>query len=440
MSLYNELRGKHPLFVYHSFALSEGALEFHFSIDEYHFYPRWEFDKALSAGKYSREKAERAAFSLGMAELVSYWKCACCPRVEVRCGGLAEQQKKWWKKLYFNGLGEFFYRNGIKADFEDFMTIEAPEPAPLPHHKAELNGVLVPIGGGKDSVVTVELLKKAGADIYPYIINPRGATLGCVAAAGISPEKITGVRRSIDKTLLELNSKGYLNGHTPFSAVVAFSAELFAVMAGRKYIALSNESSANEVYVDGSEINHQYSKSTEFERDFREYCEELGEAPEYFSLLRPWSEWQIAREFVKYPQYFGVFQSCNLGSKTNVWCGSCAKCLYVYILLAAFLEDKSLGDIFGCNMLDKAELSDMLEGLITEGRDKPFECVGTRDEVRLSLEMAAKLRGERLPALLLRYRELYPTFEPVDLSEFYDSDNFVPEEFRRLLTTKQTRK
>ena len=284
----------------------------------------------------------------------------------------------------------------------------------------------------------MERLKKAGADIYPYIINPRGATLGCVAAAGIAPDKITGVRRSIDKTLLELNSKGYLNGHTPFSAVVAFSAELFAIMSGRKYIALSNESSANEVYVDGSEINHQYSKSTEFERDFREYCAESGEAPEYFSLLRPWSEWQIAREFVKYPQYFGVFQSCNLGSKTNVWCGGCAKCLYVYILLSAFLEDKTLEEIFGCNLLDKAELSEILEGLITDGRDKPFEGVGTRDEVRLSLEMAAQLRGERLPALLRRYRELYPTFNPVDLSDFYDKDNFVPEEFQWLLTAKHT--
>lgn len=437
MSLYNELRGKHPLFIYHSYTLADDSLEFHFSIDGYHFYPRWEFDGALTAGEYSREQAERAAFSLGMAELVSYWKCACCPRVEVRCGGLTDKQKKWWKKLYYNGLGEFFYRNGIDADPEDFMAIEAPEPAPLPPHTAELGGVLVPIGGGKDSVVTVELLKKAGADIYPYIINPRGATLGCVAAAGIAPDKITGVRRSIDKTLLELNAKGYLNGHTPFSAVVAFSAELFAIMSGRKYIALSNESSANEAYVDGSSINHQYSKSTEFERDFREYCAELGKAPEYFSLLRPWSEWQIAREFVKYPQYFGVFQSCNLGSKTNVWCGNCAKCLYVYILLAAFLEDKTLEDIFGCNMLEKRELSETLEELITDGRDKPFECVGTRDEVRLSLEMAIKLRGERLPALLRHYRTLVPSCQPVDLSDFYDEDNFVPGEFRALLGGKQ---
>ncbi|MDE6032100.1 MAG: hypothetical protein K2G32_10810, partial [Oscillospiraceae bacterium] len=130
---------------------------------------------------------------------------------------------------------------------------------------------------------------------------------------------------------------------------------------------------------------------------------------------------------------FGVFQSCNLGSKTNVWCGNCAKCLYVYILLAAFLDDKTLEEIFGCNMLEKSELAETLEGLMTDGRDKPFECVGTRDEVRLSLEMAVKLRGERLPALLRHYRELVPSYDPVDLSEFYDEDNFVPKEFRALL-------
>ena len=159
------------------------------------------------------------------------------------------------------------------------------------------------------------------------------------------------------------------------------AAELSACVHGLKYIALSNESSANESYVEGTAINHQYSKSTEFERDFREYCERsfggFSRCPEYFSLLRPWSEWQIAREFVKYPQNFGIFQSCNLGSKTNSWCCNCAKCLYVYILLAAFLEDDTLTGIFGCNMLEKQELSGMLDGLVLDGEDKPFECVGT---------------------------------------------------------------
>ncbi|MBS7368899.1 MAG: hypothetical protein KIG62_01930, partial [Oscillospiraceae bacterium] len=186
---------------------------------------------------------------------------------------------------------------------------------------------------------------------------------------------------------------------------------------------------------------HQYSKSTEFERDFREYCESafggFSRAPEYFSLLRPWSEWQIAREFVRHSEYFGVFQSCNLGSKTNVWCGECAKCLYVYILLAAFLKDDVLERIFGCNMLEKEQLSGMLDGLVLDGEDKPFECVGTKNEVRLSLCMAAKLRENNLPALLKRFCEKFPDIKHESLDDFYDEDNFVPDEFKSLLGGKK---
>ncbi len=446
MTLYEQLREKHRTFIYHSFEFlkedDETILQFHFSMDGYNFCPRWKFPFDIPVDA-DNDLISMCAFSLGMAELVSYWKCACPPEVEVRCGELSDWQKNWWKKLYFNGLGEYFYRNGISADLDSFMNIRTVGGTTVGTQlSASANagkGVLVPIGGGKDSVVSVELLKMHGADIHPYIINPRGATLGCVDAAGIPSEKTVGVRRTIDKTLLELNKQGYLNGHTPFSAVVAFSAELFAAIKGLKYISLSNESSANEPYVDGTQINHQYSKSTEFERDFREYCEKsfggYGRCPEYFSLLRPWSEWQIAREFVKHPQYFGVFQSCNLGSKTDVWCGECAKCLYVYILLSAFLDDETLVKIFGCNMLEKAELADMFDGLVLDGEDKPFECVGTRDEIRLSLEMAFRMRGAQSPALLRRYvgyREI-GGFNIPDLTKFYDDENFVPDEFIYLL-------
>ena len=434
MSKFDELRSQHPLFIYHDFELKESSLRFHFSIDEFHFYPEWTFDSFLNSSDLPREQIEIIAFSLGMAELVSYWKCACCPTVEIRCGGLSEWQISWWKKLYWNGLGEFFYRNGIHTTFEDFLTIKAPAPKPVKEITRELSGTLVPVGGGKDSVVTLELLKSMGEDITPYIINARGATLGCVEAAGIATEKAVTPRRTIDKTLLERNAAGWLNGHTPFSAVVAFSALFFGSLKGVRYIALSNESSANETYVEGAEINHQYSKSTEFERDFREYCERsFGNTPEYFSLLRPLSEWQIAREFVKYPQYFGVFQSCNLGSKTDSWCCNCAKCLYVYILLAAFLDDETLYGIFGCDMLEKTELTESFDGLVLDGEDKPFECVGTKDEVRLSLQMALKRRSEDPPALLRRFAEQFPNYRPVDLDNYFDKDNFVPERFISLM-------
>lgn len=437
MSKFDELREQHPLFIYHSFDLSENYLRFHFQIDEFHFYPEWTFDKSLWNAEFPREQAERMAFSLGMAELVSYWKCACCPTVDIRCGELDAWQIEWWRKLYWHGLGEFFYRNEIVTTREDFMTIKASEAASRPRFPRQLSGTLVPVGGGKDSVVTLELLKRTGEPIAPFVINPRGATLGCIETAEIPLDKAVLPRRTIDKTLLERNSAGWLNGHTPFSAVVAFSALLFGSMKGVRYIALSNESSANETYVEGADVNHQYSKSTEFERDFREYCTrtfgEFGEIPEYFSLLRPLSEWQIAREFVKFPQYYRVFQSCNLGSKTDAWCCNCAKCLYVYILLAAFLDDDVLKSIFGCDMLEKNDLTAMFDGLVLDGEDKPFECVGTKNEVRLSLKMALESRSENPPVLLRRFAEQFPNYAPVQLDDYFDEDNFVPKKFLELL-------
>lgn len=430
---FDELRSKYKSFIYHDYRLEENALTFHFQIDEFHFYPRWTFPFELSRLDYDRKQADLIMFSLGMAELVSYWKCACCPTVEIRCGSLSERQKVWWKKLYYNGLGEFFYRNEIDADFDSFMTIICTgnrAPQSFGEFSGGLSGALVPVGGGKDSVVTLELLKKAGEDITPFMINGRKAIFGCVEASEIPPEKSVNFSRTIDKTLLELNKAGYLNGHTPFSAVVAFSAELCACFLNKRYVVLSNESSANETYVEGKNVNHQYSKSTEFEKDFREYCAEaFGSCAEYFSLLRPLSEWQIAREFVNYPRYFPVFQSCNLGGKTDVWCCNCAKCLYVYILLAAFLDDETLTGIFGCNMLEKTGLSEMLDGLMLDGEDKPFECVGTKNEVRLSLKMALEKRRENTPPLLRRFAERFPDYEPIDLTKYFDKNNFVPEKF-----------
>jgi len=128
MSLYDELRRKHGSFIYHSYEFTEQdgstLLRFHFSIDEYHFYPGWTFPEKFSGLTFDRELAERIAFSLGMAELVSYWKCACPPVVEIRCGGLSEEQKLWWKKLYFNGLGEFFYRNSGAGSSDSGRTEE----------------------------------------------------------------------------------------------------------------------------------------------------------------------------------------------------------------------------------------------------------------------------------------------------------------------------
>lgn len=438
MDKFQQLREKHGEFIYESYEINENGFVFHFRMGDYRFDPQWSFSTEYIKNAEDKKLLDYAVFSLGMSELVSYWKCACPPKVIINCGALNGEQIKWWKKLYFNGLSEMFYRNGIKTDMESFMNIfpangEAPSFCPQNAENKE-NGFLIPVGGGKDSVVTLELLKRYKNNSLCYIINPRGATLGCAHTAGYPDSRIVGVKRTIDKQLLELNSMGYLNGHTPLSSVIAFSSWIFAYCSDKKYIALSNESSANESNVSGTGINHQYSKSTEFEADFRYYTKTyLSPYPEYFSMLRPWSEWQITGKFISYPKYFPVFQSCNLGSKTDSWCSNCAKCLYVYIMLSAFLEDSELIKIFGKNMLQCEEYRDMFNGLICQDYDKPFECVGTRAEISLALHTAAKKRqGGEMPLLLKEY--INGSHEtPDSLDSYFDNNNFVPKEFIELL-------
>ena len=162
---------------------------------------------------------------------------------------------------------------------------------------SNLNGTLIPIGGGKDSCVTAEILKKEKDDNLCLIIGGKEPSIKCAEIAGYK-DKIVYVKRTIDNNLLELNKNGYLNGHTPFSSMLAFLSYLVAYLTGKKYVALSNESSANETNIKGENINHQYSKSFEFEQDFREYANKYLKADvEYFSMLRPINELQIAKIF-----------------------------------------------------------------------------------------------------------------------------------------------
>lgn len=444
MEEFLKFRAEYPEFVYESYQYEEhedrldivydfrapGLAEFH---------PTWSIPRLEgSRPAVDPETLDELVFSLGLVELVSYWKAACPPMVRVKGRALTQEQIQWWKKLYFNGLGEFFYTNGIQAD-DGFMNIvcekdvKASPKSKLPPAQPEGQPkVLIPVGGGKDSAVTIELLK-AAAERYCYIINPRQATRDTVEVARLA-ERTIAARRTIDPALLELNRRGFLNGHTPFSAIAAFSSVTAAYLNGLGYAALSNESSANESTVAGSTVNHQYSKSFEFEQDFIRYeAEYVGSGVGYFSLLRPLSEFQIARLFSGLKQYHPIFRSCNAGSKTDVWCGNCPKCLFVYIILSPFLSQDELRAIFRKDMLDDLSLADTFEKLTGLQAEKPFECVGSRDEVHTALQMTLRRfreRGQALPALLERYAGQIESWEEtVDYQSYFDRENALPPRF-----------
>ena len=337
----------------------------------------------------------RLLFELGMAEAISYWKVTCAPVLRVMCGSLTEWQIQWWRKLFYNGLGEFMYVNGIEVSEEELLTLVCePGACSKLTDSAAYSGYLVPVGGGKDSVVSMEVLGEE--DVTIYRIN-KDATVANVLAAAEREYKTCFVNRRLDPRILEMNKRGFLNGHIPFSAVVAFSTFISAYLQGIRYIALSNESSANESTVVGSFVNHQYSKSYEFERDFMEYIGSfLDTEIRYFSLLRPLSELQIAWLFSKYKKYHKAFRSCNAGSKQGIWCCNCPKCLFVFIILSSFLSEDALVEIFGENLLNEEKNEKYFRELTGLDENKPFECVGTRSEVVMSLKKYLEKGGKAL--------------------------------------------
>jgi len=429
------LRKKYPKFVYqdHFYNLKKGNLEisFLFKIEpDICFRPKIVIKnvKKSQLKRVGEGALNNLVFHLGLMEIPSYWKATCSPEIQIEAGPLSmkaspsspsstnlrfvsinKEQIKWWKDLILKGMGQFFYENKIDWRKSNFLKINCQGNKSYKRFNNKLKKrYLVPLSGGKDSIVTLELLKKRKKIVNCFLVNPTKTTKNVVKVAGI--KNLVTAERTIDSVLLKLNKKGYLNGHTPFTAVLSFLSVFCAVLFDYKYIAFSNEKSANEGNVKylGKIINHQYSKSSEFERKFKYYSKKyLAKNVEYFSFLRKYNELEISKMFVKYPKYFSIFSSCNvvLAKKLKKkWCGSCPKCLFVYATLYPFLKKEQLLKIFGRDIFENKKLLPVMKSLIGEGRPKPFECVGTKKESRLALNLSLKKAKKlgKIPYLLTK--------------------------------------
>ena len=330
----------------------------------------------------------------------------------------------------FKRAGEFFYVNQLDPQTKvNFPSVSQPEPKltinPNPHQ-----GLLVAVGGGKDSLVSAEVLRD----------QPKVATWSVAHRSQLEPliKKIGlphfWVEREWDKTLLDHNAQGALNGHIPISAIFACVGTVVAALSGYKDIVVSNESSASEsnLHYKGVDINHQYSKSLEFEKDFQDYLNHnLGDNIRYYSFLRPFTEVRIAELFAKlgFEKYKGVFSSCNRAfvhtSDSIFWCGHCPKCAFVFLALTPFVEREKLESLWGGKnlLLDPALELTYRQLLGIEG-DKPLECIGEIKESRVAMRLA---------------QEIYPELKKYqfDLPADYDfrvlSPHSMPEEIAKIL-------
>ena len=428
---FDELRNKYPDFIYEKYSIEETEdkyiLTFYFNVPgltEYR--PTIKFPKSNRV--LNKDLFEYLVFHIGLIELVSYFKCTCSPNIIIKAGYIDEEQIAWFKKLYYYGLGEFMYINNINCSIDDLMNITCVSNNKISFTENYVgSGNMLAIGGGKDSTVSLHILE--GLDNTCFMINPKQPGIDSVKVAGYN--SMYSIERTLDQNMLELNKQGFLNGHTPFSSLVAFVSYLAAYINGRKYIVLSNEGSANEPTVLGTKINHQYSKTYEFENDFNEYTKKYFNIDiKYFSMLRCLSEFQIGMLFSQYKEYHHVFKSCNVGSKSIPWkwCCNCAKCLFVYIILYPFISKEEMISIFGEDMYENKELLDIFIELTGYSEKKPFECVGTYSEVRYAVSLAIN-KSDNLPYLLQYFKDNYPLELEHDFINYFNDENNIPEFF-----------
>jgi hypothetical protein len=364
-----------------TFDPATGKASFGYGLDGLHFVETLDFpsgaDAAAAASPAFRKLLDLTAVVLG----VSYFKLRAPFGIAAPAIPLTEAERAFAIDVYENGLGEFYARNNLMRFGK--LTITAIEDAEPAKSAPDLpNRTLLPIGGGKDSLVSVDLLDHAGVQFTPFAVNPKGPILTSVDTIGTAPLYVT---RTLDAEMIRLGKEpGYYNGHVPSTAINSMIAALCALLYGYNQIVLSNERSASEgnVTFDGRETNHQYSKSLGFELLIASVLSDAtGGALKYFSLLRPYSEARIASLFTHETKFDRVFSSCNRNFRLNgndgpLWCGECPKCHFVFLIFAPFMAKDRLLAIFGKNLLDIAANEGSFRELAGLAGQKPWECVG----------------------------------------------------------------
>lgn len=322
---------------------------------------------------------------------VSYYKVGAPPRIEAPRPVPAEAAALF-TAVYTKGLAEYAYRNQLPHVLDLEVTVPGTIPAAAPVDNAD-GRPLSAVGGGKDSIVTLEILRSAGFDPVPFSVNPNQVIVQVNAASGLSA---LAAKRKLDPRLFELNAAGALNGHIPVTAINSLIAIGTAVLHGLGPVVMSNERSASDPNLiwNGHEVNHQWSKGVEAEGLLRAaVTAQTGLTEPYFSLLRTLSELHIAQLFARHTVYDDVVTSCNQAFKlhdpTVRWCGDCPKCRFVFLAMAPAMSRERITHIFGRDLLADPDQLRGFEELMGIDAHKPFECVGEVEESVVALGLLA---------------------------------------------------
>jgi UDP-N-acetyl-alpha-D-muramoyl-L-alanyl-L-glutamate epimerase len=374
---------------------ARGRVTLRYALDEdIHFVEEFDLPVQGELSLAQRERVDGLLALLHWVAGVSYFKTAAPPLIACETGPPAPAVAALLEALYSEGLGEFAYSNGLAA---------LPRPhfpsGPAVRDRAPVSGraparALVPIGGGKDSAVALEIIRRSGCELELFSIGDAEPIVRTVAASGL-PHLLA--RRRLDPGLAQLNRAGALNGHIPITAIVSCVALLSAALNGFDTVVMANErsASAGNLSWDGVEVNHQFSKGLRAERLLSEAVAEVAPELQVFSILRPASELAIARAFARMERYHAAFTSCNAifridpALRAASWCCDCPKCRFVFLALAPFSSPEHLREVFGRDLLQDERQLEGFALLTATGGHKPFECVGEESESIAAIRLLA---------------------------------------------------
>lgn len=425
------------IFESYFFEPKEGVLTLKYSYDSQLFFEEsFKFpmitDISRSLGEEEYAALDRVFRYIHMVCGVSYYKLFPGKEIEIKTFELSRDEANFFAWFYLNGLGEFCFRNSIAMDWLKSRLI-FPSNKNAKNYASDIKlekRYAVAIGGGKDSIVTLEILRKNGVKPQLFATGYAKPIADTMAISGL-PSII--VERIVSKQLLELNTKlreiGGYNGHVPISGILAFIFCAGTIFYGYDTMLLSNERSANvgNIKFRESFINHQWSKSFEFEQAVHEFFKKYVLAnANYLSFLRPLSEIYIAKIFAgnSFNRYHGIFVSCNrnyrIQNRLCTWCCNCDKCRFVFLVLAPFMNREKLVSIFGKNLFEDGSQLDGFRRLCGLEDFKPFECVG---EIEESIYALLHVNGDFKNDLIVRQLREELKSTPVSAINMGDRQN-----------------
>lgn len=410
------------IFTYGTFRVSSDRQTAYFDYSLTHQAEQHEFTESLyfPLPLPANANIDRALRALHLALGISYYKIF-VPSTIAQPYAMDQAEADFWNTVWRHGLGEFLYVNKLDpASLATFSTQNGQQFGDI-LKATDSQGALLGIGGGKDSIVAGEMLKRAGIDVNGFVMAT-GATRGqAQSVAETMNVPLQAVERSLDKRLLEVQElPGAHKGHVPISLIFGLVGVTLAIANNNQYVVVANEASASlpRITWEHGAVNHQWSKSLEFEQALQKLVIETIAPINYFSAVRPMTSVAIAKAFAQFPAYFSVFTSDNSVFRidpaqrpSTLWSLESPKSLSSFILLAPWLPVDDLLRTFGRDFLDERSLQTLFLELTGQQGEPPLDCVGTVEELVLSLNLAYQ-QGKYIDSFLMQQALQHGVVQP----------------------------